>query len=112
MNMARLLAALFVFSAPLPAGAAGGAAPATVSACFSPGPVSCADMIAGVIDAAHAAVRVQAYWLTFVPILRALSAAQRRGGDVAAILREGAGPPDRRARPMLTGGLSRPPRGR
>jgi phosphatidylserine/phosphatidylglycerophosphate/cardiolipin synthase-like enzyme len=86
MTAARLLAALFVFAAPLPAGAAGGAAPATVSTCFSPGPASCADMIAGAIDAAHAEVRVQAYWLTSVPILRALSAAQRSGVDVATIL--------------------------
>jgi phosphatidylserine/phosphatidylglycerophosphate/cardiolipin synthase-like enzyme len=43
-------------------------------------------MIAGAIGAAHAEVRLQADWLTSVPILRALSAAQRRGVDVAAIL--------------------------
>jgi hypothetical protein len=64
MNAARLLAALFLLAAPLPAGAGDIAAPATVPACFSPGRASCADMIAGAIGVAHAEVRVEAYWLT------------------------------------------------
>ena len=63
-----------------------GPAPATVSACFTPGPDSCAEMIADKIDAAHTKVRVQAYWLTSPTILRAIAVAKRRGLDVAAIL--------------------------
>lgn len=38
--------------------------PATVSACFTPGPESCAEQIADRIDAAETSVRVQAYYLT------------------------------------------------
>ena len=61
-------------------------APATVSVCFTPGPDSCAELIADRIDAARSKVRVQAYWLTSPIILRAIAAAKRRGLDVAAIL--------------------------
>ena len=43
-------------------------------------------MIADAIEAAGSTVRVQAYWLTSVPIIRALAAAKRRGVDVEAIL--------------------------
>src|SRR5271165_3316088 len=43
-------------------------------------------LIAETIDAAQHEIRVQAYWLTSVPILRALAGAERRGLDVAAIL--------------------------
>ena len=43
-------------------------------------------MIAADIDAAQSSFRVQAYRLTSRPILAALSAAKRRGVDVAAIL--------------------------
>ncbi|HEX3346670.1 MAG TPA: phospholipase D-like domain-containing protein [Acetobacteraceae bacterium] len=43
-------------------------------------------MIAETIDAAQHEIPVQACWLTSVPILRALVAAEPRGLDVAAIL--------------------------
>jgi phosphatidylserine/phosphatidylglycerophosphate/cardiolipin synthase-like enzyme len=59
---------------------------AEVSVCFTPGPASCAALIANAIDAARVSIRVQAYWLTSTPILAALAAAQRRGVDVEAIL--------------------------
>ena len=61
-------------------------APATVSACFTPGPESCAEQIADRIDAAKASVRVQAYYLTQPLILKAIAAAKRRGLEVEAIL--------------------------
>ena len=61
-------------------------APATVSACFTPGPESCAEQIADRIDAATASVRVQAYYLTQPSILRAIVTAKKRGLDVEAIL--------------------------
>lgn len=66
--------------------AAQGPVPANVSVCFTPGPSSCAETIASVIDNAQASIRVQAYYLTSLPILKALAAARRRGVDVAAIL--------------------------
>lgn len=69
----------------LPASAQG-SAPATVSVCFTPGPVSCAEVIADRVDGAQTKVRVQAYWLTSPVILRAITAAKRRGLDVEAIL--------------------------
>lgn len=59
---------------------------AKVTTCFSPGPARSAEQIADAIDAARSKVRVQAYWLTSVPILRAIAGAKRRGLDVAAIL--------------------------
>ena len=43
-------------------------------------------MIADAVDTAQKTVRVQAYWLTSQPILRALAAARKRSVDVAAIL--------------------------
>ena len=61
-------------------------APAVVSACFTPGPESCAEQIADRIDAARMSVRVQAYYLTQPLILRSIAAAKRRGLDVEAIL--------------------------
>lgn len=61
-------------------------APATVSACFTPGPESCAEQIADKIDAARSSVRVQAYYLTQPLILRSIAAAKHRGLDVEAIL--------------------------
>ena len=64
---------------------ADGPAHAEVSTCFSPGPTSCAEVIADAIDAARSTIRVQAYWFTSRPILRALAAARRRGVDVAVI---------------------------
>lgn len=70
----------------MPAHATGSPVPATVSACFSPGPASCAEQIADRIDAAHASVRVQAYYLTQPLILRAIVIAKRRGLEVEAIL--------------------------
>jgi phospholipase D len=66
--------------------AAQGPAPASVSVCFTPGPESCAELIADRIEAARTKVRVQAYWFTSIPILRAVAAAKRRGVDVAVIL--------------------------
>lgn len=63
-----------------------GAAAAAVSVCFSPGPRSCATWIAALIDEARVSIRLQAYWLTSPPILRALMAAQKRGVDVQALL--------------------------
>ena len=59
---------------------------ATVSACFTPGPQSCAEQIADRIDAATGKVQVQAYYLTNLLILRAIAGAKRRGLDVEAIL--------------------------
>lgn len=61
-------------------------APATVSACFTPGSESCAEQIVDQIDAATIAVRVQAYYLTQPLILRAIAAAKKRGLDVEVIL--------------------------
>jgi hypothetical protein len=52
-----------LFCAALPADAAQGPVSASVSACFTPGPESCVEMIADAIDAARSTVRVQAYWL-------------------------------------------------
>lgn len=77
-----------------PAGAPGGAvrqsdsptASATISACFTPGPESCAQRIVDRIDAATSTVRVQAYYLSQPLILRAIAAARKRGLDVAVIL--------------------------
>ena len=63
-----------------------GPAPAEVTACFSPGPTSCAEVIGDAIDRARSSIRLQAYWLTSPPILRALAQAKRRGVDVRAIL--------------------------
>ena len=63
-----------------------GPAAATVSVCFTPGPLSCGEQIADRIDGATKRVRVQAYWLTSPTILRAIAAAKRRGLDVEAIL--------------------------
>ena len=68
------------------AAAAQGPVRAEVSACFTPGPESCAELIADAIDAARSTVRVQAYWLTSTTILRALAVAKRRGVDVEAVL--------------------------
>lgn len=51
-------------------------APATVSACFTPGPESCPEQIADRIDAATSTVRVQAYYLTQSLILRAIAIAK------------------------------------
>ncbi|MBV8458255.1 MAG: phospholipase D family protein [Acetobacteraceae bacterium] len=83
----RLGAAILAFAArPALAEPPVGPAQATVSAYFTPDPASCAEMIAGIIDGSRHEIRVQAYWLTSVPILRALAAAERRGVDVAAIL--------------------------
>jgi len=59
---------------------------AAVSACFTPGPESCAEQIVDRIDAAKRSVRVQAYYLTQPLILRAIAVAKRRGLDVAVIL--------------------------
>lgn len=78
-----LTAALLVS---FPSYAASEHAPAIVSACFTPGPVSCAKQIVDRIDAATAVVRVQAYYLTQPLILHAIAAAKRRGLDVAVIL--------------------------
>ena len=63
-----------------------GPAPAAVSVCFSPGPRSCATWIAAAIDEARVSIRLQAYWLTSPPILRALMTAQKRGVNVQALL--------------------------
>jgi len=83
--MRRLCLALAI-AAPLAAQAAQEPAPASVSVCFTPGPTSCAEMIADRIDAAQSKVRVQAYYLTSPIILRPIAGAKRRGLDVAAIL--------------------------
>lgn len=81
----HLLALVVLLTIPI-AVRAEGPAMAEVSTCFSPGPVHCADVIADAIDAARTSVRVQAYWFTSRPILRALAAARKRGIDVAVIL--------------------------
>jgi phospholipase D len=81
-----ILLPLALFSAALTANAAHGPVQANVSVCFTPGPESCADVIADEIDAAHSTIRVQAYWLTSATIVRALGKAKRRGIDVQAIL--------------------------
>lgn len=86
MRLGRLFALVGACLAPLPTMAAASPATASVSACFTPGPTSCAQMIAATIGAAHATVRVQAYWLTSAPIMKALVDAKGRGVDVAAIL--------------------------
>ena len=80
----NLLAAALLL--PVAAFAARDPVPATVSACFTPGPESCAEQIADRIDAATGKVLVQAYYLTNIPILRAIAVAKRRGLDVEAIL--------------------------
>lgn len=64
-----------------------GPAPALVSACFSPGPVHCADVIVDAIDAAQATIRVQTYWFLSTAELRALTAAKKRGVDVQVIVK-------------------------
>lgn len=61
-------------------------ATATISACFTPGPESCAERIVDHIDAATSTVRVQAYYLTQPIILRAIATAKKRGLDVEVIL--------------------------
>ncbi len=61
-------------------------ATASVSACFRPGPASCADLIVSKLDAAGLKIRMQAYYLTSPLILHALAAAKRRGLDVEVIL--------------------------
>lgn len=81
----NLTAALLL---PVPAHATGSSVPATVSACFTPGPASCAEQIADRIDAAHASVRVQAYHLTQPMILLAITVAKKRGLDFEVILDE------------------------
>jgi len=70
-----------------------GPTPALVSACFSPGPVHCADVIADAIDAAQATIRIQTYWFLSAAELRALTAAKERGVDVQVIVK---GLPDMR----------------
>jgi phospholipase D len=86
MSRISKLLSLALLCAVVPAGAAQGPVPANVSACFTPGPESCAELIADAIDAARSTVRVQAYWLTSTTILRALAVAKRRGVDVEAVL--------------------------
>ena len=86
MFLVHTLPLLAVLASPLCVLAAQGPAVATVSVCFTPGPESCAEVIAQRIDAAHTKVRIQAYWFTSLPILHALAAAKRHGVDVAVIL--------------------------
>ena len=82
-----LMAASLVLGASTAGGAyAQGPTPAAVSVCFTPGPKSCAEWIADAVDGATTSIRVQAYWLTSPPILRALASARKRGLDVQAIL--------------------------
>ena len=47
-----------------------GPAPAMVSACFTPGPDSCADLIADQLNAARSVLRVQAYYVTSPRMMR------------------------------------------
>ena len=79
----NLVAALLL---PATSYAASDQTPATVSACFTPGPESCAEQIVDRIDSATVSVRVQAYYLTQPLILRAIAGAKRRGLEVEAIL--------------------------
>jgi phospholipase D len=84
--LVRLALALLLLLSPALSRAAPPSAPAQVSACFVPGPASCAEEIVGAIDAARTTVLVQAYYLTSPPILHALAVAKKRGVDVRAIL--------------------------
>jgi phospholipase D len=83
--IAAVSCALLIPSAAAIAETARGPAPASVTACFTPA-AHCADVIAGAIDRASREIRVQAYYFTSVPILRALADAKRRGVDVEVIL--------------------------
>lgn len=82
----RRIAAMLVLMLPTFPALAEGPTQATVAACFTPGPMSCASLIADLIDKAQAKVRVQAYYLTSPTILHAIAQAKRRGLDVSVIL--------------------------
>ena len=58
---------------------------ASVDVCFTPSE-SCEPQIVRVIDQADRSIRVQAYYLTSLPIIHALQRAEERGVDVEAVL--------------------------